>query len=106
MLEKKAQSGNFIDPLDDEGNSIPVTAGVYMKMKANGFETQLGDNPTIFPGSRSNTACSTGNQNDYYSTLNYNGFDIGYKAVGFGYINGAAGAETTDFDYLFIAQER
>ena len=27
-------------------------------------------------------------------------------AVGFGYINGAAGAETTDFDYLFIAQER
>ena len=27
-------------------------------------------------------------------------------AVGFGYLNGAAGAETTDFDYLFIAQER
>lgn len=27
-------------------------------------------------------------------------------AVGFGYINGAAGAETTDFDYLFVAQER
>ena len=27
-------------------------------------------------------------------------------AVGFGYINGAAGAETTDFDYIFVAQER
>ena len=27
-------------------------------------------------------------------------------AVGFGYLNGAAGAETTDFDYIFVAQER
>ncbi len=27
-------------------------------------------------------------------------------AVGFGYLNGAAGAETTDIDYLFVAKER
>jgi hypothetical protein len=27
-------------------------------------------------------------------------------AVGFGYWNGAAGAETTDFDYIFVAKER
>jgi len=27
-------------------------------------------------------------------------------AVGFGYINGAAGAETTDVDYIFVAKER
>jgi hypothetical protein len=27
-------------------------------------------------------------------------------AVGFGYLNGAAGAETTDIDYIFVAQER
>lgn len=27
-------------------------------------------------------------------------------ALGFGYWNGAAGAETTDFDYVFIAKER
>jgi len=27
-------------------------------------------------------------------------------AVGFGYLNGAAGAETTDVDYIFVAKER
>ena len=27
-------------------------------------------------------------------------------AVGFGYLNGAAGAETTDFDYILVAKER
>jgi len=27
-------------------------------------------------------------------------------AVGFGYLNGAAGAETTDLDYIFVANER
>ncbi len=27
-------------------------------------------------------------------------------AIGFGYLNGAAGAETTDFDYIFAAKER
>lgn len=27
-------------------------------------------------------------------------------AVGFGYLNGAAGAETTDIDYIFVANER
>lgn len=27
-------------------------------------------------------------------------------AVGFGYLNGAAGAETTDFDYLLVVKER
>jgi len=27
-------------------------------------------------------------------------------AVGFGYLNGAAGAETTDLDYLFVVKER
>ncbi len=27
-------------------------------------------------------------------------------AVGFGYLNGAAGAETTDFDYILVARER
>jgi|TARA_R100001530_G_scaffold16274_4_gene14346 hypothetical protein len=27
-------------------------------------------------------------------------------AVGFGYLNGAAGAETTDIDYIFVAKER
>lgn len=27
-------------------------------------------------------------------------------AVGWGYLNGAAGAETTDIDYIFVAQER
>ena len=27
-------------------------------------------------------------------------------AVGFGYINGAAGAETADFDYIYVIKER
>lgn len=27
-------------------------------------------------------------------------------AVGFGYLNGAVGAETSDFDYIFVAKER
>ena len=27
-------------------------------------------------------------------------------AVGFGYLNGAAGAETTDIDYIFVCKER
>lgn len=27
-------------------------------------------------------------------------------AIGFGYLNGAAGAETTDFDYILVAKER
>jgi len=30
----------------------------------------------------------------------------GELAVGFGYLNGAAGAETTDIDYIFVAKER
>jgi len=30
----------------------------------------------------------------------------GEMAVGFGYLNGAAGAETTDFDYILVAKER
>lgn len=30
----------------------------------------------------------------------------GELAVGFGYLNGAAGAETTDFDYILVVKER
>lgn len=66
-----------------------------MKMKADAFETQLGDNPTIFPGSRSNKACSTTNQNDYYSTITYSGFDIGYDAATNLYTNATIPAGST-----------
>lgn len=103
VLEKKAQETNFIDPLDEEGNTIPVVAGVYMKMKANGFETQLGDNPTIFPGSQSAQACSTANQNDYYSTLEYTGFEVSIDSATGNYQNvDIPAGSTIRFKYDFF----
>ena len=57
VLEKKAQESDFLDPApkDDDGNDIPVPAGVYAKIRANNFSTEVGSNPVIDYGERSNT---------------------------------------------------
>ena len=52
VLEKKAQTQDFLDPLpqDSEGNELSVPAGVYMKLQANNFSTELKPGSVIAPG--------------------------------------------------------
>lgn len=52
VLEKKAQASDFLNPppVDAQGATIPVPAGVYMKMRANNFNTDVGDLPVVAPG--------------------------------------------------------
>ncbi|MHA2301330.1 MAG: hypothetical protein ACXACD_10295, partial [Candidatus Thorarchaeota archaeon] len=49
VLEKKAQSSDFLDPppVDATGTEIPVPAGVYMKIRATQFATTIGDLPVV-----------------------------------------------------------
>ena len=52
VLEKKAQASDFLNPppVDAQGATIPVPAGVYMKLRANNFNTDVGDLPVVAPG--------------------------------------------------------
>ena len=60
ILEKKSQLPDFLDPApkDDNGNEIKVPGGVYAKMRANNFATEIGDNPVVSFGELSNTDTS------------------------------------------------
>lgn len=57
VLEKKAQQQNFLDPppVDTTGTELPVPAGVYAKIRANNFATQIGENPVVAYGELSDT---------------------------------------------------
>ena len=52
VLEKEAKETDFLDPLpqDSLNNDISLPAGTYMKMKAQDFSVQVGDDPFILPG--------------------------------------------------------
>jgi hypothetical protein len=62
VLEKEAQVQDFLDPKpqDSEGNDILVPSGVYMKLQANNFSTELGPNSNIAPGEISRKTNSSG----------------------------------------------
>lgn len=52
VLEKEAKESDFLDPApqNSDGEDISIPAGTYMKIKAQDFSVQLGDNPFILPG--------------------------------------------------------
>lgn len=52
VLEKEAKEADFLDPLpqDSLNNDISIPTGTYMKMKAQDFSVQVGDDPFILPG--------------------------------------------------------
>ena len=55
VLEKEAKQKNFLDPkpIDSEGNDIDyVPSGVYMKIRANNFSTELAPNSFITDGQK------------------------------------------------------
>ena len=55
VLEKKAQQKDFLEPkpLDSQGNEITyLPAGTYMKLRANNFSTEIGDNPVVAYGEK------------------------------------------------------
>ena len=62
VLEKESQPFEFLDPApqDSEGNDIVVPAGVYMKLQANNFSTELGPNANISPGELSDVSTRIG----------------------------------------------
>ena len=62
VLEKEAQPQDFLNPKpqDSEGNDILVPSGVYMKLQANNFSTELGPNSNIAPGEKSAKTSSSG----------------------------------------------
>lgn len=66
VLEKKAQSSDFLDPppVDATGVEIPVPAGVYMKIRATQFATTVGDLPVVNYGELSNSG--SGCRNVFY----------------------------------------
>jgi hypothetical protein len=61
VLEKKSQPRDFLNPapLDLNGAEIPVPTGTYMKIRANEFSTDVGDNPVVNYGliSSSGSGC-------------------------------------------------
>jgi hypothetical protein len=60
VLEKKAQSLNFIAVKDSAGNDISVPAGTYMKINPNNFQVSRDDNAIITEGSKSAAVNSAG----------------------------------------------
>lgn len=54
VLEKKAQPRDFLDPppINSADADIAVPSGVYMKIRANNFNTILGDYPVIAYGEK------------------------------------------------------
>tara|TARA_R110000868_G_scaffold9795_6_gene48247 strand:+ start:3591 stop:8408 length:4818 start_codon:yes stop_codon:yes gene_type:complete len=54
VLEKEAQQRDFLGtdnpPLDSQGNTIPIPAGTYMKLRANNFSTEIGHLPVVAYG--------------------------------------------------------
>ena len=49
VLAKSTEFKDFLNPkpVDSQGTEIPVPAGVYMKIRANNFSTEVGDLPVV-----------------------------------------------------------
>ncbi len=62
VLEKDAQTADFLDPApkDGLGEDVPIPAGTYMKILANDFNIIQGDNPVIQAGQKKSTGTSGG----------------------------------------------
>lgn len=54
VLEKEAKARDFLDPkpIDAEGEEITVPSGVYMKLRANNFITEIGELPVVAYGEK------------------------------------------------------
>ena len=63
VLEKKSQTQDFLSPfpVDEEGKQIFLAGGVYMKLQANNFSTELQPNSNIAPGEISASSSGGGN---------------------------------------------
>jgi len=65
VLEKKSQVADFLTPPPVDASAtpveIPISSGVYMKIKANNFSTEPGDNPVVSYGEKVATGnnCNT-----------------------------------------------
>mgnify|MGYP003131561417 CR=1 FL=1 len=57
VLEKAAQEQDFLEPppQDADGNDIPIPSGVYAKMRANNFATEVQANSFVSSGELSQT---------------------------------------------------
>lgn len=64
VLDIKEQDKNFLVSLDQNGNQIPIEAGLYMKIRPNGFSMDLNDYKVY--------------QNNYGDIGKYVGFPVGY----------------------------
>ncbi|HAW04640.1 MAG TPA: hypothetical protein DCW83_08130 [Saprospirales bacterium] len=62
VLEKKAQQQDFLKPppVDENANDILLPGGVYMKLQANNFSTELKPNSNISPGEIAESSSSGG----------------------------------------------
>ena len=76
VLEKEAKEADFIvpPPQSSDNEDIPVPAGTYMKIKAQDFAIDLGDNPFVLPGKQSATATTEPNTTGSKPILYYKGF--------------------------------
>ena len=54
ILEKKAQTENFLDPApeDDAGDDIPLPSGTYIKLATNNISLDLPDDALVNPGQK------------------------------------------------------
>ena len=57
ILEKKSQEPDFLQPPpeDESGVEMNVPGGVYAKIRANNFATEIGDNPVVSYGEETDT---------------------------------------------------
>ncbi len=67
VLQKEAQTENFIEVKDSSGAQIPIPAGTYMKVIANDFQVIQSELPTVLYGNRA--AC--GNRRNYHPRVAY-----------------------------------
>jgi hypothetical protein len=67
VLQKEAQTENFIEVKDSSGAQIPIPAGTYMKVIANDFQVIQNDLPTVLYGNRA--AC--GGRRNYHPRVAY-----------------------------------
>lgn len=94
--------------------SVDGSAALYFNNDDNTTDTDSGTVATLaddtfvtvaayYDGGSKITLYADGNAVQTISGITVPGAEM---AVGFGYLNGAAGAETTDIDYIFVAKER
>ena len=67
VLQKEAQTENFIDAKDSSGAQIPIPAGTYMKVIANDFQVIQGELPTVLYGNRADC----GNRKNHHPRVAY-----------------------------------